>query len=322
MNIAVLPGGPRFLFLEGTRRVAYDVRIMEDKRISELLANARRPLLSYEFFPPKDDDSMRALEKVADDLQPTRPDYVTVTYGAGGSTQARTLDICAHLRRMGYGPVMHHLTCVGSSKAELGKTIDRIYDAGLRNIMALRGDPPRGETHFRPALQGLAHATDLVSFIRKRHADICCGVAGYPETHQEALSPESDILYLKNKVEAGGSFVVTQLFYDNAVYFTFTRTCRAWGIRAPVIPGLLPPVSLNQMRRMASMCKASLPPALVAAMEKAGDNAERAEQVGLEWTVGQIKDLLARGAPGVHLYILNRSKAALAPALKACFQRD
>jgi methylenetetrahydrofolate reductase (NADPH) len=292
---------------------------MEDHRISELLAGARRPLLSYEFFPPKDDAGMRTLEKVAEDLQPTKPDFVSVTYGAGGSTQSRTLDICSRLRQIGYGPVMHHLTCVGSSKDELGVIVDRIYEAGLRNIMALRGDPPRGETVFRATFQGLAHANDLVSYIRKRHPDLCCGVAGYPETHQEALSPESDILYLKNKTQAGGSFVVTQLFYDNEVFYKFIRTCSEWGIRAPIIPGLLPPVSLKQMQRMTSMCKASLPPALLSAMEKAGDNTEEAENVGLEWTVNQIKDLLAHGVPGVHLYILNRSKVALAPALKTCF---
>ncbi len=294
---------------------------MAQKLISELLAEARRPLLSYEFFPPKDDTGMDKLQRVAEELKPTKPDFVTVTFGAGGSTRARTLQVCEYLREAGHTPVMHHLTCVGTSREELGDIVDRVYESGIRNIMALRGDPPKGESRFRPHPGGLVHANDLVHFIKKRHPDICCGVAGYPETHQEALSPESDIFYLKDKVDAGGAFITTQLFYDNKSFYDFVRKCRDWGIRAPIIPGLLPPISLKQLRRMAAMCQASLPPSLVRDLEKAGDDAENAETIGIDWTVRQIKDLLKHDVPAVHLYILNRSKAALAPAVKECFGR-
>jgi methylenetetrahydrofolate reductase (NADPH) len=297
------------------------VVFMAQKYISELLATAQKPLLSYEFFPPKDEAGMATLERAATDLRSTHPDFVTVTYGAGGSTQERTLAVCECLKQLGYDPVMHHLTCVGASRAEIGTLVDRLYETGLRNIMALRGDPPRGESHFRRHPDGFAYAVDLVRFLKKRYPDLCCGVAGYPETHTEALSPESDILYLKDKLEAGGAFVTTQLFYDNAVFYRFVQTCRDWGIRAPIVPGLLPPISLSQLRRMTSMCKASLPETLVRQMTAAGDDAAKAEAVGIAWTVQQIRDLIAHEVPGIHLYILNRSKAALAPALKECFGR-
>lgn len=289
--------------------------------ISELIAKARRPLLSYEFFPPKDNAGMATLQRVAHDLQSTHPDFVSVTYGAGGSTCKRTLEVCDLLANNGFGPVMHHLTCVGSGRSELQAILKGIHEKGIRNIMALRGDPPRGETRFRRHPDGFAYAVDLVRFIRSAFPDMCTGVAGYPETHPEALSPESDILYLKDKVDAGGAFVTTQLFYDNRAFYDFARKCRDWGVRAPIIPGLLPPISMQQLRRMTTMCKASLPERLVCDMEKAGDRSAQAEAVGIEWTVNQIKDLLKHNVPGIHLYILNRSKAALAPALKECFGR-
>lgn len=294
---------------------------MNQKHISECIATARRPLLSYEFFPPKSDAGMQTLRQVAESLLPTKPDFVTVTYGAGGTTRARTLAVCDLLMSMGFDPVMHHLTCVGATRPELEATIDSLYAHGLRNIMALRGDPPRGESRFRRPANGLAYAVELVRLIKHRHPDICCGVAGYPEVHQEALSPESDLLYLKDKIEAGGAFVTTQLFYDNAVFFRFEKQCRDWGIRAPIIPGLLPPTSLEQLKRMAGLCRTSLPASLIKELQAAGDDSAQAEQIGLEWTMRQIEELLAHGVPGVHLYILNRAKFALAPALQKCFQR-
>jgi methylenetetrahydrofolate reductase (NADPH) len=289
--------------------------------IQTLIESAKRPLLSYEFFPPKDDAGMSTLRNVAEALRPTHPDFVTVTYGAGGSTRRRTLDVCQTLDAMAYGPVVHHLTCVGASREDLGETLDEIHAAGIRNIMALRGDPPKGETTFTPHPDGLAHASDLVAFIRERHPDICCGVAGYPEMHVEAESIASDIRHVKNKLAAGGAYVTTQLFYDNRVYFEYVKRCRNAGITAPIIPGLLPALSLNQLQRMAGMCKASLPQKLVQRLKDTGDDAEAAEAVGIAWSVEQIEELLQRGVPGVHLYILNRSKAALTPALVRCFKR-
>lgn len=292
----------------------------QQKPISELFSPPQRPLLSYEFFPPKDASGMDMLEQAALALQPTQPDFVTVTYGAGGSTQAQTLNVCHRLAEIGFTPVMHHLTCVGASRDELAAIIDAISAKGICNIMALRGDPPRGESRFRKHPDGFSNAAELVRFIKKRHPHMCCGVAGYPETHQEATSPESDIRYLKEKVDAGGAFITTQLFYDNSLFYDFVDRCRAADIVAPIIPGLLPALSLKQLQRMAGMCNASLPAELLQKMEAAGTDAAQSEAVGIEWAVAQIRDLLAHQVPGIHLYILNRSKAVLAPALIECFR--
>lgn len=293
---------------------------MPDKRIIDLLAGAKSPLLSFEFFPPKDEAAMKTLRLAAAQLLALRPDFVTCTYGAGGSTRERTVSVCEMLRDMGYGPVMPHLTCVGSSRAELGEIADDFFARGFRNVMALRGDPPRGDVAFQPAPDGLAHASDLVALLKFRRPEICCGVAGYPETHPEAASPEADMENLRRKIDAGGAFVTTQLFFDNRVYFDFVQRCRAAGIVAPVVPGLLPAISLKQVQRMCSMCRAVLPPALARAMEAAGGDGEAAEYVGIRWAERQIEELLAGGAPGVHLYILNRSKAVLSGQLVRFFE--
>jgi methylenetetrahydrofolate reductase (NADPH) len=288
---------------------------MPDARISDLLDHARRPLLSFEFFPPKDDAAMAALAETTAQLQAVRPDFVTCTYGAGGSTRLRTLEVCDLLRSRGFGPVMPHLTCVGSSRHDLESLAHEIHQRGYRNIMTLRGDPPRGFSQFRAAPDGLTHASELVALLREQYADFCLGVAGYPETHPEAASPEADLRHLKAKVNAGGAFVTTQLFFDNKAYFDFVRRCRKAGITQPIIPGLLPVVSLKQVQRMCMMCKARLPEPLAAALEAAGGEGEAAEMVGLKWAEAQIEELLAKGAPGVHLYILNRAKAALSGEL-------
>ena len=293
---------------------------MPDIRISDLLGAARRPLLSFEFFPPKDDAAMDALRVSAAQLLALRPDFVTCTYGAGGSTRERTLRVCELLRALGFGPVMPHLTCVGSSRTELEAIADDLHARGFRNIMTLRGDPPKGDTTFKPAPDGLAHAADLVRLLVARHADFCCGVAGYPETHPEAASPEADLAHLASKVNAGGGFITTQLFFDNRVYFDFVARCRAAGITAPVLPGLLPAISLKQVQRMCTMCKTTLPEGLARAMEAAGGDGEAAEYVGIRWAERQMEELLSGGAPGIHLYILNRSKAVLSRELVRFFE--
>ena len=263
---------------------------------------------------------MGALRTAAAQLLALRPDFVTCTYGAGGSTREKTLGICTMLRDLGYGPVMPHLTCVGSSRAELGEIADEIYAHGFRNIMTLRGDPPRGDTTFRPAADGLAHASDLAALLKSKHADFCCGVAGYPEMHPEAVSAEIDLANLKRKVEAGGDFITTQLFFDNRVYFDFVKRCRAAGITVPIVPGLLPAISLKQVQRMCAMCRAVLPPDLPRAMEAAGNEGEAAEYVGIRWAERQIEELIAGGAPGIHLYVLNRAKAVLSRELVRFFE--
>lgn len=293
---------------------------MPDLQIASLFRTTRRPLLSLEFFPPKDDAGMAALESVGRQLLPLKPDFVTCTYGAGGSTRERTKTVCRRLREIGFSPVMPHLTCVGSSQSELHAIADEIWADGYRNIMTLRGDPPKGATTFTPAPDGLAHASDLARLLKQRHPDFCLGVAGYPETHPEAVSADADIARLRDKVAAGGDFVTTQLFFDNSAFFRFVDRCRAVGIDAPILPGLLPVISLKQVQRMCAMCQASLPPELAKQLEAAGGEGEAAEWVGIRWAEKQMDELLARGAPGIHLYILNRSKAVLSAELARFFE--
>jgi methylenetetrahydrofolate reductase (NADPH) len=282
-----------------------------DRPISELFAQ-NRPLRSLEFFPPKDDAGVEALRATATALQRMKPDFVSVTYGAGGTTRDRTAQVSAMLKsELGF-TVMPHLTCVGHSRAELGEIADRIYSGGFRNIMTLRGDPPKGSTEFQPTLDGLRYASELVALLKARQPELCLGVGGYPEKHPEAVSMEADLAALKVKVDAGAAFITTQLFFDNAVYYRFVERCRALGIQVPIVPGIMPVLSLKQIQRFTLMCGASLPAKLITRLEAAADHAEVVETVGVDWALTQIRDLLAHGAPGYHLYILNRAKAALA----------
>ena len=284
-----------------------------DQALSELFAQ-RRPLRSLEFFPPKDDTGVSALRETAIQLKKIAPDFVSVTYGAGGSTRERTAQVSRLLRKEIGFTVMPHLTCVGHSRSELSLVADRVHAEGYRNIMTLRGDPPKGQAEFVPYLDGLRYASDLVALLKARHADFCLGVGGYPEKHPEAPSLEVDLENLKRKVDAGASFVTTQLFFDNAVYYRFVEHCHARGIRVPIVPGIMPVLSLKQIRRFTEMCGASLPEKLTKRLEAAGEVPEIVEALGIEWALTQIRDLLAHGAPGYHLYILNRSKGALALA--------
>lgn len=294
---------------------------MPDVAIRALLAGARRPLLSYEFFPPRDEKGFDRLREAAERLLATRPDFVTCTWGAGGSTREKTLEVCEFLRKIGYAPVMPHLTCVGVSRGDLEEIADEIHARGFRNIMTLRGDPPKGEAGFQAHPNGLEHAGELVALLKKRHPDFCCGVAGYPEKHIEAPTFDQDLRSLKRKVDAGADFVTTQLFFDNEVYASFLLLARGAGVAVPILPGLLPAMSLKQVARFTQLCGASFPAALASRMEAAGGEGTAAEEVGIAWAAQQIDGLLQNGAPGIHLYVLNRSHAVMAPAVKACFDR-
>jgi len=284
-----------------------------DQPISELFAQSR-PLRSLEFFPPKDDAGVEALRAAALALRRMQPDFVSVTYGAGGTTRDRTAQVSALLREELGFTVMPHLTCVGHSRAELAAIADRIHAAGFRNIMTLRGDPPKGATEFTVAADGLRHASDLVTLLKQRHADFCLGVAGYPEKHPEAPSLAVDLEHLKRKVDAGASFITTQLFFDNDLYYRFVERCRTAGITVPIVPGLMPVLSLKQIQRFTAMCGTVLPARLVTRLEAAAENPDVVEIMGIDWALTQIRELLAQGAPGYHLYIMNRAKAALALA--------
>ena len=282
-----------------------------DRPISELFAQ-KRPLRSLEFFPPKDDAGVEALRGAAAALKRMTPDFVSVTYGAGGTTRDRTAQVCAVLKSEFGFTVMPHLTCVGHSRDELGEIADRIHASGFRNIMTLRGDPPKGATEFKVARDGLSNANELVTLLKTRHADFCLGVAGYPEKHPEASSLDVDLTNLRRKVDAGAAFVTTQLFFDNTMYYRFVERCRANGIHVPIVPGIMPVLSLKQIQRFTQMCGASLPQQLITRLEVAAENTDVLETIGIDWALTQIRGLLANGAPGYHLYILNRAKGALA----------
>ena len=281
-------------------------------RIRELI-EARRPFVSLEFFPPKEREAWEGFFQVVERLLVVRPLFVSVTYGAGGSTHAYTLEIVSRLKQA-YGlEPMAHLTCVGASREKIRGFCDALGEAGVDNVLALRGDPPRGQEQFVPDSDDFKHATDLVAFIRQEYPRLGIGVAGYPECHPEAVSPGADLGYLGQKLALGGDFVVTQLFFDNDLYFDFVARARAAGITAPIVPGVLPVLSLASARRMASMCGASVPPAYMDALiraDAAGGSAAVAE-VGVAHAREQARDLIARGAPGVHLYTLNKAEAVL-----------
>jgi methylenetetrahydrofolate reductase (NADPH) len=284
-----------------------------DRPISELFAS-RKAVRSLEFFPPKDDAQMEMLHNSASALQRIAPDFVSITYGAGGTTRERTARSAALLKKDFGFTVMPHLTCVGHSRAELNDIADRLHGDGFRNIMTLRGDAPKGDPTYTPATDGLRYAAELVALLKARHADFCLGVAGYPEKHPQAPTSGADLDNLKRKVDAGADFITTQLFFDNAVYYRFVEQCRERDINVPIVPGIMPVLSLKQIKRFTEMCGAHLPPKLVTRLEAAAENPDVVEIIGLDWALTQIRGLLANGAPGYHLYIMNRAKSALALA--------
>lgn len=281
-------------------------------KIIELLKRDE-PFVSFEFFPPKEKSAWPGFFDVVNWLRPAKPLFVSVTYGAGGSTQANTLEIVSRLKReYGLEP-MAHLTCVGAAEKTIRAFLDALVDAGVDNVLALRGDPPRGQTDFVPDSEQFRYASDLVAFIRAEYPELCIGVAAYPEVHPQAESPEKDLEYLKLKMDAGGDFVVTQLFFDNRRYFDFVARARAAGIGAPMLPGVLPVVSLAGVKRMLSFCGASIPPDYLRSLEEAdaaGGNAAVAER-GVAYATAQARGLIDGGAPGVHLYTLNKAEACL-----------
>jgi methylenetetrahydrofolate reductase (NADPH) len=279
-------------------------------RFADYYAGAAGPHISFEVFPPKTDEAMHALRRVLPELIELGPSYMTVTYGALGSTRERTLEIAALIKREYRMESACHLTCVGSSRADLDRILDDIRRADIENIVALRGDPPRGETAFVPPPDGYSHANELVAHIRRHHGGargFGLAVAGYPEKHIESPDRASDLRHLKNKVDAGADIVITQLFYDNADYFTFVSDVRKMGVTRPIIPGLLPVLSAKQIRRITSLCGSKIPPRLQAELEAAGDDDGHAEEVGIRQCVQQATELLRRGVPGIHFYVLNKS---------------
>ncbi len=281
-------------------------------RFPEYFKDSTKPIISFELFPPKTDQGMKSLLRVIPELIDLGPDYITVTYGAMGSTQKMTLRI-ASLIKNGYNmETACHLTCVGASRTGLDEILEQIFTAGIRNIVALRGDPPIGEKNYVPPPDGYSHAYQLVEHIRrfeKRKGQEPSGiaVAGYPEKHIEAPSMESDIANLKRKVEAGADLIITQLFFDNSYFFNYVDKVRSAGINLPVVPGLMPIQSYRQIKRITSMCGSTIPPELQEELDTTLDDDEKASDVGVRQCIRQARELLARGVPGLHFYVLNKS---------------
>ncbi len=267
--------------------------------------------LSFELFPPKTAESAALMWRTVDELMAFEPALVTCTYGAGGSTRGTTLEVIDGVRKRHDVPVASHLTCVGSSIDELRDYLREARDHGVTAIVALRGDPPKGETTFTPVAGGLRYASELVSLIRGEFPTFDILVAGYPETHQEAVSAEADLDNLKRKCDAGGDVVVTQLFYDNEDFLRFRDRCAAIGITAPIVPGVMPVTNYAQIRRIASLCKARLPEAFNRAFEAAGDDEAAQFEAGVGFAARQVEELIAAGVPGIHFYVLNKSPATV-----------
>jgi methylenetetrahydrofolate reductase (NADPH) len=286
-------------------------------RIDQILEE-QHPAFSFEFFPPKDDEGAERLRNALRDLRDDDPAYVSVTYGAGGSTRDRTVEITREIKDE-YGlEAMAHLSCVGTTEAEVRGILDEVRDAGIENVLALRGDPPRGESEWQPHPGGLRHSVELIELIADGYG-FNVGAACFPEVHPEASGPEQDLQFLKEKVDAGASFLITQLFFDNDFYFDFVDQVRAAGITVPLIPGIMPITNYAQIKRFTEMCGASIPDDLGRELEERADDPDAVVELGVAYATLQCSELLARGAPGVHFYTLNRSPAtrAILAALRA-----
>ena len=282
-------------------------------RIDERIASDAEPSFSFEFFPPRTDEGERNLGRALAELSRLDPTFVSVTYGAGGSTteKRKTVDIVAHLKR-DYGlEGMAHFTCVGATTDELRAVLDTMRDAGIENVLALRGDPPRGVTEWTATEGGLHYSRELIELIRDEY-EFVIGAACFPEVHVHAADAESDLRYLKEKVDAGARFLITQLFFSNRAYYDFVARAREIGIDVPINPGIMPITDAGQIKRITGMCGAVIPNRLLRELELRGDQPGSVTELGVAYATLQCADLLANGAPGIHFYTLNRSPATRA----------
>jgi len=278
-------------------------------KIRDLLKARRGPLFSFEFFPPKDPEGEEALFRTLEELKAFRPAFVSITYGAMGSTRERSVAWAQRIQGLGLNPLAH-LTVAGQSRKEVAEVLHRFVESGVENLLALRGDPPRGERVFRPHPEGFRYAAELVALIRERYGDrVSVGGAAYPEGHPESESLEADLRHFKAKVEAGLDFAITQLFFNNAHYFGFLERARRAGIEIPILPGIMPVTSYRQLRRFTEVCGASIPGPLLAKLEQHQDDPKAVLEIGVEHAVRQVAELLEAGVEGVHFYTLNKSPA-------------
>lgn len=274
-------------------------------RFSEIYGH-RGPVISLEFFPPKVAEDLDKTLATIRRLAKQKPDFMTVTYGAGGGTRELTREIVSYISETLKLTAVAHLTCVGHTKSEIDAIVDDLVSSGIHHLLALRGDPPQGTDRFIPTPGGFSSARDLAQHLAKRK-EISLAVAGYPETHREAASPEADIQYLKSKVASGAEVILTQLFFSVPAYFSFVKRARAAGITAPIVPGIMPIRDATQIKRFTSMCGASIPQTMLDQLEPIEGDPEAVRQFGVDYAVAMCRELLAGGAPGLHLYTLNRS---------------
>jgi methylenetetrahydrofolate reductase (NADPH) len=272
------------------------------------ILNNNSTAYSFELFPPKCREASEQLFATIGDLSPLELAYVSVTYGAGGSTRELTHDLVVRIRRETELAVVSHLTCVGSTKDDIRSILDIYVDSGIKNILALRGDPPKGRS-FEQVPGGFGYAAELVRFIRKHYPHMGIGVAGYPEGHPETPNRLLEMDYLKAKVDAGADYICTQLFFDNNEFYDFCERCELAGIRVPIIAGIAPVTSIQLMHRMAEVSAGTRFPArFIKALQRA-DNEEGMSNVGIHWATEQVRDLMDHNVRGIHLYTLNKSCA-------------
>jgi methylenetetrahydrofolate reductase (NADH) len=278
-------------------------------RITEILQRTR-PMFSLEFFPPKTEEGMSELFETLKEAKKLRPGFISVTYGAGGATRDKTIEIVKRAKREIGLESMAHLTCVGHSKEEIKGLLDEISTAGIDNVVALRGDPPRGEARFVANPLGFRYASELTAFIHGGYS-LCIAVAGYPEGHIESPDKETDWDHLQEKVEAGADFIITQLFFDNRNFFTFERRMREKGVKVPIIPGIMPITNYNQILRFTRICGATIPDKLVKDLEPIQNDPDAVHRCGVKHAIQQCRGLLDHGVAGIHFYTLNKSKATV-----------
>ncbi|MDB5295866.1 MAG: methylenetetrahydrofolate reductase [Phycisphaerales bacterium] len=276
-------------------------------RIDQLLGRGQ-PAISFEFFPPKTDAGFNQLLATVEELRPLEPSYVSVTYGAGGSTREKTVDLTVRIQRDLGIRSMAHLTCVGHTADELGGILDDLWAGGVRNVLALRGDPPAGAATFTKTEGGFAYADELAAFAAARH-DFCVAVAGYPEGHPQCLNRTRDLENLKRKVDAGGRLVITQLFFDNAEFYRFRDEAERAGIKVPEVAGIMPITNVSQIKRFIGMCGAKIPHPLLTRLESLEQDPESVYRAGIDHATEQCADLLKQQVAGLHYYTLNKSKA-------------
>jgi methylenetetrahydrofolate reductase (NADPH) len=267
-----------------------------------------RPVFSFEFFPPKTDAGFASLYRTIRELKRLDPDFVSVTWGAGGSTRSRTVELVIQIQREIGITAMAHLSCIGSTPDQLAETLDTLESGGIENVLALGGDRP---ANYQPPTGSFTYANELVGFIRSRWG-FCLGGACYPETHPAAPSPEADLDHLRRKVDAGVDFLITQLFFDNEDFFDFQRRARARGIGVPIVPGIMPILNAASIRRMTALSGAHIPDELQRELSQVEQDDARTREVGVEWATRQCRELLQRGVPGIHFYTLNKSTATRA----------